>query len=149
MINNRMQRCSSRFFTISSQRREQSPTCTLKWPGRSRAQIMCNTSNAYHVQHVLRATWYAGTAQLLSLTRVEIAFISTFFLLAYPLTDDTCFTDCGLCHQAPNSSSPASSTSSSQLPAATRKADSDGEGDGQALSKRPRREVVMPRRYLD
>ena len=38
------------FFTISSQRRELSATRTLKWPGRNRVQIMCNTSSAYHVQ---------------------------------------------------------------------------------------------------
>ena len=38
------------FFTISSQRRELSPTRTLKWPGRNRVQITCNTSSAYHVQ---------------------------------------------------------------------------------------------------
>ena len=48
--NNRIQRCYSRFYTISSQRREPSPTRTLKWPGCSRAQITCNISNAYHVQ---------------------------------------------------------------------------------------------------
>ena len=48
--NNRIQRCYSRFCTISSQRRELSPTRTLKWPGRNRVQIMCNTSSAYHVQ---------------------------------------------------------------------------------------------------
>ena len=41
--NNRIQRCYSRFFTISSQRREPSPTRTLKWPGRNRVQITCNT----------------------------------------------------------------------------------------------------------
>ena len=38
------------FFTISSQRRELSPTRTLKWPGRNHVQITCNTSSAYHVQ---------------------------------------------------------------------------------------------------
>ena len=48
--NNRIQRRYSRFFTISSQRREPSPTRTLKWPGRNRVQITCNTSSAYHVQ---------------------------------------------------------------------------------------------------
>ena len=52
-------------FTISSLRRELSPTRTLKWPRRNHVQITCNTSSAYHVQHVLRATWYEGTAQLL------------------------------------------------------------------------------------
>ena len=37
-------------FTISSLRRELSPTRTLKWPGRNRVQITCNTSNTSHVQ---------------------------------------------------------------------------------------------------
>ena len=71
--NNRIQRRYSRFFTISSQRRELSPTRTLKWPRRSCVQITCNTSSAYHVQHVaLSATWYEGTAQLLSLTDLKL-----------------------------------------------------------------------------
>ena len=34
------------FLTISSLRRETSPTRTLKWPGRSHVQITCNTSSA-------------------------------------------------------------------------------------------------------
>ena len=47
---NRIQRRYSRFFTISSQRRELSPTRTVKWPGRNRVQITCDTSSAHHVQ---------------------------------------------------------------------------------------------------
>ena len=39
--------------TISSLDSEVSPTRTLKWPGRIRVQITCNTSSAYHVQIVL------------------------------------------------------------------------------------------------
>ena len=39
------------FFTISSLRRELSPTHTLKRPGSNRVQITYNTSIAYHVQH--------------------------------------------------------------------------------------------------
>ena len=54
----RIERRISRFLTISSLRRELFPVGTLKWPGRNRVQITCNTSNAYHVQrtvcHVLR-----------------------------------------------------------------------------------------------
>ena len=35
-------------------------------------QITCNTSSAYYVQHVmLCATWYEGTAQLLSLAELK------------------------------------------------------------------------------
>ena len=61
------------FFTISSMRREPSPTCTLKWPGSNLVQITCNTSSACHVQHVvLRATSYKGTVQLLSLTELKL-----------------------------------------------------------------------------
>ena len=48
--NNHCQRRYWRFFTIFSQRRELSPTRTLKWPERSCVQITCNTLNAYHVQ---------------------------------------------------------------------------------------------------
>ena len=34
--------------------------------------VVCNTSSAYHVQHVvLRATLYEGTARLLSLTEFK------------------------------------------------------------------------------
>ena len=70
--NNRIQRRYSRFFTISSQRHELSPTRTLKWPRCNRVQITCNTSSAYHVQHVvLHATSCEGTAQLLSLTELK------------------------------------------------------------------------------
>ena len=69
------------FFTISSQRRELSPTRTLKWPRRDRVQITCNTSSAYHVQHVvLRATWYEGIAQLLSLTELKSHLFELYFV---------------------------------------------------------------------
>ena len=79
--NNRIQRHYSRFFTISSQRRELSPTRALKWPRRNRVQITCNTSSAYHVQHVvLRATWYGGTAQLLSLTELKSHLFELYFI---------------------------------------------------------------------
>ena len=50
--NDYIEKFKSRCFTISSQRRKLSPTRTLKWPGRNRVQITCNTSSAYHVQHV-------------------------------------------------------------------------------------------------
>ena len=41
-------------------------------PGTVVCKITCNTSSAYHVQHVvLRATRYQGTAQLLSLTELK------------------------------------------------------------------------------
>ena len=68
-------------FTISSLRCEPSPTHTLKWPRRNRVQIMCNTSSAYHVQHVLlRGLWYEGTAQLLSLTEFKLHLFELYFM---------------------------------------------------------------------
>ena len=58
--NDRIQRCHSRFFTISWLRRKLFPTRMLKWPGSNRVQTTCNTSSAYDMQHVLHATWYEG-----------------------------------------------------------------------------------------
>ena len=69
------------FFTISSQCHKLSPTHTLKWSRRNRVQITCNTSSAYHVQHVmLHATWYKGTAQLLSLTELKSHLFELYFV---------------------------------------------------------------------
>ena len=74
-------RRSSKLFTISSPRREPSPTRTFKWPGRNRVQITCNTSSACHVQHVvLRATWYEGTAQVFSLIELKSHFFEFYFI---------------------------------------------------------------------
>ena len=79
--NNCIQRHNSRFFTISSLRRELSPTRTLKCPGRNHVQITCSTSSAYHVPHVvLRAMWYEGTAQLLSLTELKLHLFELYFI---------------------------------------------------------------------
>ena len=75
---NCIQRRSSRFFTVFSLHRELSPTRTLKWPGRNCVQIKCSTSSVYHIQPVmLRATWYEGTAQLLSLTEFNFELYFT------------------------------------------------------------------------
>ena len=79
--NNPIEKRNSRFVTISSLRREPSPTCTLKWPRRNRVQIMCNTESAYHVQYVpLRATWYEGTALLLSFTEFKSHLFELYFV---------------------------------------------------------------------
>ena len=79
--NSRIQRRNSRFFTIFSLRREPSPTRTLKLPGRNCVQIMYSTSSACHVQHVLlHATWYKGTAQLLSLTEFKSHLFELYFI---------------------------------------------------------------------
>ena len=68
----RIQRHNSRLLTIFSLPCELSPTHTLQWPERNCVQTMYNTSSAYHMQHVvLCATWYEGTAQLLSLTEFK------------------------------------------------------------------------------
>ena len=49
--NNRIQRHNSRFFTISSQRREPSPTRMLKWPRRNQVQ-----NQVQHIERLSRAT---------------------------------------------------------------------------------------------
>ena len=85
---NRIQRRNSRLFTISSLFHELSPTHSLKWPRRYCVQIACTASSTHYLQHaVLRATWYKGTAQLLSLTEFNCIYFS-FILLAEPLTDE-------------------------------------------------------------
>ena len=43
----------SRVFTISSLRHELSPTLKLRWSGRSRAQITCNTPCAHMAQRIV------------------------------------------------------------------------------------------------
>ena len=58
-----------RDFAISSLRREPSPTRKFKWPGRNRVQITCNA-----------ATWYEGTAQLLSLTEFKSHLFEFYFI---------------------------------------------------------------------
>ena len=73
-IDNCIQRRSSRFFTISSLRRELSPARTLNWPRHYRVKITCNTSSAYHMQcvvcHLVRRD-----SSAIKFDRVEIAFI--------------------------------------------------------------------------
>ena len=70
------------FFTVSSQRRELSPACTL-------AEVAQAQPCANHVQHierlsrasvVLRATWYEGTAELLSLTELKSHLFELYFI---------------------------------------------------------------------
>ena len=78
--NNCIQRRYSRSFTIFSQRRKLSPKRMHKWPGRNRMQITCNTLSAYHMQVSLRATWYEGTAQLLSLTELKSHLFELYFI---------------------------------------------------------------------
>ena len=101
--NNCFQRHYSRFFTISSQRRKLSPTHTLKWTGRNHVQIMCNTSSAYHVQVSCyvplgtRATWYEGSAQLLSLTELKDTLPQATQEVKYGEVADLWLTDMGKC----------------------------------------------------
>ena len=48
---------------------------------RNQVQITCNTLSTYHVQHViLHATWYEGTAQLLSLTELKWHLFELYFI---------------------------------------------------------------------
>ena len=80
-----IQRRSSRFFTISSLRRELPPTRTLKWPRHNQVKITCNTSNVYHMQHVCHLVQRDSSAKF---DRVEIAFILAWLYWLKPLTDE-------------------------------------------------------------
>ena len=63
--------------------------CLLMMPGHNHVQIMCNTSSACHVQHVvLCASSYEGTSQLLSLTEFKYMHLFELYLLAEPVTDE-------------------------------------------------------------
>ena len=70
-----------RDFLQSPHSAENCPTRTVKWPRSNRVQITCNTSSAYHVQHVvLRAAWHEGTAQLLILTELKSHLFELYFV---------------------------------------------------------------------
>ena len=75
--NNRIQRRYSRFYIISSQRHELSPTRTLKWPGRNHVQHIGRFSRA---SVMLRAICYKGTAQLLSLTEMKSHLFELYYI---------------------------------------------------------------------
>ena len=74
-------------FTISSQRREQSPTRTFKWPGPHHVQITCDTSSTYHVQPAV-CHFVRRDSSGIKFDRVELAFILALFYFLKPLTDD-------------------------------------------------------------
>ena len=78
----RIQRRISRFFTISSLRRELSPTRTLKWPRHNRVK----SSSTYHVQRVV-CHLVRRDSSAIRIDRVEIAFILAFLYWLNPLTD--------------------------------------------------------------
>ena len=64
----------SRIFTISSLCRKLSPKRTLKWPEHNHMQITCNTSSAYHMQHVAYHVALWGSSSI-KFDRVQITFI--------------------------------------------------------------------------
>ena len=71
-----------RDFTISSLRREPSPTRTFGWPERNGVQMTCNTLNAYHVAR--------RDSSAVKFDRVEIAFNLALFYWLKRLADGTC-----------------------------------------------------------
>ena len=89
--NNRIERRNSRFFflflTIASLHRELSPTRTLKWPGRNRVQITCDTQSAHHVQHVV-CRLVRRDSSAIKIGRVSVAFILALFNWLKRLTDE-------------------------------------------------------------
>ena len=71
----------------SQMRRELSPTRTLRWPGRNRVPITCNTSSAYHVQHVVSHV-VGGDSSAIKFDKAEFVFIPALFYWLKPLTDE-------------------------------------------------------------
>ena len=72
------------FYTVSSLRRELSLTRTLKWPRHNRVKITCNTSRAYHVQHIVCHLVRRDS----SANKFDSAFILALLCWLKPLTDD-------------------------------------------------------------
>ena len=77
--NNHIQRRYSRFFTISSKRRELSPTRALKWPGRSRVQITCKCPALITCKCHVTCHLVQRDSSAVKFDRVEITFISALF----------------------------------------------------------------------
>ena len=86
--NDRIERHTSRFL--------QSPHCatsclqlisTFKWPGRKRAQVTCNTSSVYHVQHAVCHVVQRDSSAI-KFDRAEIAIFSALSYWLKPLTDE-------------------------------------------------------------
>ena len=75
------------FFFLNNLSTAPSPTRSLKWPGRNRVQITCNTSGAYHVQHVVCHVLRRDSSAI-KFERVEIAFILSHYRWLKPLTDE-------------------------------------------------------------
>ena len=76
VVNNDMIRRKSWYFTIFSLHHELSPTSILTWQRRSCVQITCNTSGAYHVQHVCHVLRTENSA--IDFERAVVAFIFKF-----------------------------------------------------------------------
>ena len=74
------------FSLISSLRRELSSVCTREWPGREDEQITCNTSGAYHVQHIVSHVEPRDSTAVK--VRADIAFILTLFPWLKLLTNE-------------------------------------------------------------
>ena len=90
-VKNCIQRRSSWFFfffffflTVSSPRRELSPTRTLMWPRHNRVKITCNTSSAFHVQRVV----FHFVRRDSSAIKFEMAFILAWLYWLKPLSDE-------------------------------------------------------------
>ena len=69
------------FNPLTAQR---TPTRTLKWPRHNRVQITCNTSSAYHVQHVVCHVIQRDSSAI-KFDKVDIVFLAVFYRLK-PLT---------------------------------------------------------------
>ena len=73
--------------TIFPLRCKLSPACMLKWPGHNGVQIMCNTSSAYRMPHVLCHVIRRDSSAT-KFDRVEITFILALFDWLKPLPSE-------------------------------------------------------------
>ena len=83
----RIERRNTRFPTSCSLRHELTPTRTLKWPGRCRVQITCNTQSAHRVQHVV-CHFLRRDGSAIKVGGAKIAFILAVFYWLKRLIDE-------------------------------------------------------------
>ena len=86
-VSNDIERCNSRYFTISSLCRELSLTCMLRLLGCSCVQITCKTLGAYHMQHDMCHTVQRDSSAI-KVDRAAITSILALFYWLKPLTDE-------------------------------------------------------------
>ena len=76
-----------KIFIITSLGHELSPIHALKWPGRNRLDITCNTSSTHHVQHVMNHVVQRDNSAVKFSQSLDCIYLS-FILLAETINLD-------------------------------------------------------------